>query len=241
MAGHSKWHNIRRKKEVQDAKRGKIFMQHARNIYTAAKKEADPELNPTLRTMIDKARADNMPNDNIERAIKKASGTLDGANFEEIIYEGYGPGGVAVIVEALTDNKNRTAAEVRHAFRKHGGKLGETNSVSFLFNRQGYILIVDEEKSIDEDELTMDALEAGAEDINIEDGAYEIFTEVKDFHKVLTNIHEMGYDTEEASISYMPTVEQEVTAEEKQEMEALLDLLEDEEDTQEVHHNMVNS
>lgn len=241
MAGHSKWHNIRRKKEVQDAKRGKIFMQHARNIYTAAKKEADPELNPTLRTMIDKARADNMPRENIERAIQKASGTLEGANYEEMIYEGYGPGGVAVIVEALTDNKNRTAAEVRHAFRKYGGNLGETNSVSFLFNRQGYILIVDEEGKIDEDELTMDALEAGAEDVNVEDGAFEIFTAVKDFHKVLTNIHEMGYDTEEASITYMPTVEQEVTAEQEAEMEALLELLEDDEDTQEVHHNMVNS
>src|SRR5690625_1873658 len=149
MAGHSKWHNIQRRKGAQDAKRGKIFMRHAKLIYTAAKHGGgDPEMNPALRSAIEKAKADNMPNDNIERAIKKATGTLDGVSYEEVTYEGYGASGIAVIVHVLTDNRNRTAAEVRHAFSKFGGNLGETGCVSFMFDRKGLIIIVDEEQTI---------------------------------------------------------------------------------------------
>src|SRR5690625_5056333 len=169
MAGHSKWHNIQRRKGAQDAKRGKIFMRHAKFIYTAAKEGGgDPDMNPALRTAIEKAKADNMPNDNIERAIKKATGTLDGASFEEVTYEGYGPSGTAVIVHTLTDNRNRTASEVRHAFSKHGGNLGESGCVSFMFDRKGIIIIVDEENELDEDEVTLAAIEAGAEDIELD-------------------------------------------------------------------------
>src|SRR5699024_5871161 len=143
MAGHSKWHNIRRHKGAQDAKRGKIFMRHAKFIYTAAKEGGgDSDTNPALRLAIEKARKDNVPNDNIKRAIQKATGTLEGVSFEEMTYEGYGPSGVAVIVSVLTDNRNRTASEVRHAFSKHGGNLGETGCVSFMFNRKGYIVIL---------------------------------------------------------------------------------------------------
>src|SRR5699024_4898062 len=185
MTGHSKWHNIKRKKSAQDAKRGKIFMRHAKNIYVAAKEGGgDLEANSALRTAVDNAKADNMPNENIERNIKKATGTLDGVNYEEITYEGYGPGGVAVIVHAITDNKNRTASEVRHAFSKHGGNLGESGSVSFMFDRKGYIVIENPDGEIDEDEITMEALEAGAEDIQTQDGAYEIFTEPDGFKEV---------------------------------------------------------
>src|SRR5690625_165947 len=143
MAGHSKWHNIKHRKGAQDAKRGKIFMRHAKFIYTAAKEGGgDPEMNSALRLAIERAKADNMPNDNIERAIKKATGTLEGVSYEEVTYEGYGPGGVAVIIYVLTDNRNRTAAEIRHAFSKNGGNLGESGSVSFMFDRKGYIVIL---------------------------------------------------------------------------------------------------
>ena len=178
MAGHSKWKNIQRRKGAQDAKRGKIFMRHAKNIYNAAKQGGgDIETNPALRLAVEKARADNMPNDNIERNIKKATGGLDGQNFEEITYEGYGPGGVAIIVHALTDNKNRTAAEVRHAFSKNGGNLGESGSVSFMFDRKGMIVIENSDGEIDEDDITLEALEAGADDIIVHEGACEIITE----------------------------------------------------------------
>src|SRR5699024_472159 len=150
MAGHSKWHNIQRRKGAQDAKRGKIFMRHGKFIYTEAKEgRGDPDINPALRTAIQKSKADNIHNDNIERAIKKATGTLDGASIEEVTYEAYGPSGTAVIVHTLTDNRNRTASEVRHAFSKHGGNLGESGCVSFMFDRKGIIIIVDEENELE--------------------------------------------------------------------------------------------
>src|SRR5699024_6366861 len=146
MAGDSQRSNIKGKKGAQDAKRGKIFMRHARKVYVAAQEGGgDPDMNPTLRTAIEKAQDDNMPNDNIKRAIDDATGNIEGANLEEVTYEGYGPGGIAVIVQVLTDNRNRTAAEIRHAFTKNGGNLGETGSVSFMFDRQGYIAILNEE------------------------------------------------------------------------------------------------
>src|SRR5699024_3752622 len=174
MAGHSKWHNIQRRKGAQYTNKGKIFMRHAKFIYTAAKQEArDPEMYSDLRTAIHKAKAENMPNDNIERAIKKSTGRLDGANYEELTYEGYGPSGTAVIVNVLTDNKNRTASEVRHAFSKHGGNLGASGCVSFMFDRTGYIVILDDNEELDEDELTIKAIDQGAEDIEIKEGVSE--------------------------------------------------------------------
>lgn len=145
MSGHSKWHNIQKRKNAQDAKKGKVFMRHAKDIYTAAKQGGgDVATNASLRLVVDKAKSDNMPNENVERAIKKATGSLDGTSFEEITYEGYGPGGVAVIVHILTDNKNRIAAEIRHSFKKHNGNLGENGCVSFMFDRKGYIVIENE-------------------------------------------------------------------------------------------------
>src|SRR5690625_1190798 len=239
MAGHSKWHNIQRRKGAQDAKRGKIFMRHAKFIYTAAKEGGgDPDMNPALRTAIEKAKADNMPNDNIERAIKKATGTLDGASFEEITYEGYGPSGIAVIVHVLTDNRNRTAAEVRHAFSKFGGNLGESGCVSFMFDRKGYIVIVDKENTIDEDELTLEAIDAGADDIEIEDKVYEIYTSPDDFEHVRTQIEEHGYDIEEAEITLIPQNYSELENEEEEKVIQLIDMLEESEDVQDVHHNL---
>src|SRR5690625_46441 len=236
MAGHSKWSNIKRRKFAQDAKRGKIFMRHARNIYVAAKeKGGDPDMNPALRLAIEQARADNMPNDNIERAIKKATGTLEGAEYEEVTYEGYGPGGIAVIVQALTDNRNRTAAEVRHAFSKNGGNLGESGSVSYLFDRKGHIVILNENNEIDEDELTLAAIDAGADDIVYEEGAFEILTAPKDFAKVRDALMD-NYELEEAEITLIPHNFQTIDQTDEEKVLQLIDMLEDDEDIQDVHH-----
>lgn len=239
MAGHSKWHNIQRRKGAQDAKRGKIFMRHAKFIYTAAKQGGgDPNTNPALRTAIEKAKADNMPNENIERAIKKATGTLEGASYEEITYEGYGPGGIAVIVHALTDNRNRTASEVRHAFSKYGGNLGESGCVSFMFDRKGYIVIVDKEKTIDEEELTLNAIDAGAEDIEVQDGVYEIYTSPESFTEVKAYLEEQGYAIEESEITLLPQTYTELDEATREKVLKLIDMLEENEDVQDVHHNL---
>lgn len=216
-------------------------MRHAKEIYTAAKEGGgDPDTNPTLRTAIDNAQADNVPKDNIVRNIKKATGTLEGVSYEEITYEGYGPGGVAVIVEVLTDNRNRTASEVRHAFSKHGGNLGENGSVSFMFDRKGYIVILNEEGNIDEDEMTLEAIEAGAEDIATEDNAYEIFTTPDDFKQVCDHLKESGYELEEAEVTFIPQTYTELNDKDEEKMNKLLDMLEDEEDVQDVHSNMAS-
>jgi len=239
MAGHSKWHNIQRRKGAQDAKRGKIFMRHAKFIYTAAKEGGgDPDMNPALRTAIEKAKADNMPNDNIERAIKKATGTLDGASFEEVTYEGYGPSGTAVIVHTLTDNRNRTASEVRHAFSKHGGNLGESGCVSFMFDRKGIIIIVDDENELDEDEVTLAAIEAGAEDIELDTGVYEIITESAELKTVQSHLKEAGYKIEEAEVTLIPQTYAEIDEDAEEKVLQLIDMLEDSEDVQDVHHNL---
>lgn len=238
MAGHSKWSNIKRRKAAQDQKRGKIFARHSKSIYTAAKEGGgNPDMNPALRLAIEKARADNMPNDNIDRAIQKATGTLDGAKFEEFIYEGYGPGGIAIIVEVVTDNRNRTAAEVRHAFSKNDGNLGESGSVSFLFERKGYFAILNKD-SIDEEKVTLDAIDAGADDIEVSDEVIEIFSAPQDFHKVNQTLIEKGYKIEEAELTYLPQNYIQIDEEKEKKMLALIDMLEEEEDVQGVHHNM---
>ncbi|CEI83878.1 MULTISPECIES: YebC/PmpR family DNA-binding transcriptional regulator [Oceanobacillus] len=239
MAGHSKWKNIQKRKNAQDAKKGKIFMRHAKDIYLAAKSGGgDMDTNAALRTAVDKAKADNMPNDNIERNIKKATGTLDGATYEEITYEGYGPGGVAVIVNVLTDNKNRTAAEIRHAFKKNGGNLGENGSVSFMFDRKGYIVVENEDDTIDEDTMTLDALEAGAEDVSIEDGAYEIYTSPEDYQDVVSYLEEQSYKLADAEVTFIPQNYNSLSPEDEEKMMKLVDALEESEDVQDVHHNL---
>jgi YebC/PmpR family DNA-binding regulatory protein len=238
VAGHSKWNNIKRRKNAQDAKKGKIFMRHAKEIYQAAKEGGgDMSMNPSLRTAVDKAKADNMPNDNIDRAIKKATGTLDGATYEEITYEGYGPGGIAVIVHALTDNKNRTAAEVRHAFKKNDGNLGENGSVSFMFDRKGHIIIANEDGNIDEDTITMDALEAGAEDIAAEDDSYEIFTTPESFQEVVAYLTDK-YTIADSEITMIPQNYNQVSEDDVKKLENMIDSLEENEDVQDIHHNL---
>ena len=239
MAGHSKWNNIKRRKNAQDAKKGKIFMRHAKEIYQAAKEGGgDVSMNASLRAAVDKAKADNMPNDNIDRAIKKATGTLDGAIFEVITPEGYGPGGVAVIVNTLTDNKNRTAAEVRHAFKKNDGNLGENGSVSFMFDRKGYILIENEEGNIDEDTITMDVLEAGAEDIVVEDGAYEIYTAPESFREVVAYLTDHDYTVADSEVTLIPQNYNTVSEEDESKLESMIEALEENEDVQDIHHNL---
>ncbi|WP_058307265.1 YebC/PmpR family DNA-binding transcriptional regulator [Gracilibacillus massiliensis] len=239
MAGHSKWKNIQRRKNAQDAKRGKIFMKHAKDIYIAAKQGGgDPDMNPSLRLAVDKAKSDNMPNDNIDRAIKKATGDLDGANFEELTYEGYGPGGTAVMVEVLTDNKNRTASELRHAFSKNGGNLGENGCVAFMFDRKGYIVIDQDKTDADEDTMMLEVIEAGAEEMETADGAYEIYTDPEDFQDVKSALEESGFTLETAEITMIPQTLSAVDESDGNKMVKLVNMLEDMEDVQEVHHNM---
>ncbi len=238
MSGHSKWANIKIKKGKSDAQRGKAFTKLGREIAIAVKSGgANPDANSRLRDVIAKAKAANMPNDNIMRSIKKAAGEGEGDSYEEITYEGYGPGGVAVIVEAATDNRNRTAGDVRHYFDKFGGNLGQTGSVSFMFNKKGVILIEKDDK-IEEDNLMMEALEAGAEDFSTEEEYFEITTEPNDFSKVRIALEDKGYEFIEAEVSMIPTVMTKLTdAKQIEFMDKLIDNLEDMDDVQNVYHN----
>ncbi|GCF95806.1 putative transcriptional regulatory protein [Enterococcus florum] len=182
MSGHSKWHNIQGRKNAQDAKRGKVFQKISREIYMAAKSGGgNPNENPALRLVMDKAKAANMPNDNVERAVKKATSVGEGENYDEITYEGYGPGGVAILVHTLTDNRNRTATNVRVAFNRNGGNLGETGSVNYLFDRKGYIAIERKNLEISEDEMLEKGIEAGAEDLETSAEVFEVYTAPEDF------------------------------------------------------------
>lgn len=238
MAGHSKWKNIERRKNAQDAKKGKVFMKAAKDIFIAAKQGGgDPEMNPSLRIAIDKAKATNMPNENIDRAIKKATGDLDGANYEEVIYEGYGPGGVAVMVELLTDNKNRAAADVRHAFTKQTGNLGENGCVSFMFERKGYIVIEKSTTAADEDTILLVAIESGAEEMETSEDIFEIYTSVEDFQEVKANLLEQAYKLETAEVVMFPQTYTDLSEKDSELMEQLIATLEDLEDVQEIHHN----
>lgn len=238
MAGHSKWNNIKNKKGKEDAKKAKVFTKLGRYIMVAAKEGgADPDYNPALKAAIDKAKAENMPNDNIERAIKKGSGELGADNFEEIIYEGYGPGGIAVFAACLTDNRNRTAPDVRHAFDKCGGNMGQSGCVTFMFDKKG-MLAIERTNSIDEDELTMLAIDLGAEDFVSEEEGFEIITSVEDFNAVKDGLAEAGYNFAMAELTYIPQNTIELTSpEDIKNMEKLIDMLEDNDDVQEVYHN----
>lgn len=238
MSGHSKWANIKHKKEKTDAQKGKIFTKLGREIAIAVKQGGpDPESNSKLKDVIAKAKAANMPNDNIMRSIKKAAGEGDGDNYEEISYEGYGPGGVAVIVEAATDNRNRTAGDIRHYFDKFGGNLGQTGCVSFMFNKKGVIL-VEKSDSVDEDTLMMEALEAGAEDFNAEDEYYEIITDPGDFSSVRESLENKGYEFLEAGVEMVPATTTKLADPKQIElMDKLIENLEDLDDVQNVWHN----
>ncbi len=239
MAGHSKWKNIQRRKNAQDAKRGKIFMKLAKEIFVAAKNgDGDPETNPALRLAVDKAKANNMPNDNIERAIKKATGDLDGVNYEEFTYEGYGPGGVAVMVKVLTDNKNRTAAAVRHAFSKNAGNLGENGCVSYMFDPKGYLVIERENVDLSEDEMMLEAIEAGAEEMEAEDETFAFYTDFERFDEVKTALREKGFEFSAAETTMVPQTYAKVTEADAEKMFKLIDMLEDDEDVQEIFHNL---
>lgn len=237
MSGHSKWSTIKRKKGANDAQRAKIFTKIAREIIVAVKAGGpDPENNSRLKDVIAKARSNNMPNDNINRTIKKASGDGDTSNYENITYEGYGPNGVAVIVEALTDNRNRTAADVRHYFDKFGGNMGQTGCVSFMFDQKG-VIVVESDANFDEDTITMDALEAGADDIEVNEDYYEITTSPEAFHEVRDAL-EQKYVLSSAEVAMVPQTMADLT-DEKQitMMTKLLEALEDNDDVQEVFHN----
>ncbi|WP_028951075.1 YebC/PmpR family DNA-binding transcriptional regulator [Sulfurihydrogenibium subterraneum] len=238
MAGHSRWHNIKNKKAKADAIKGKMFTKVIKEITIAARLGGgDPEANPRLRMAIEKAREVNMPSENIERAIKRGTGELEGVNYEEVRYEGYGPEGVAIIVEATTDNRNRTTAEIRHIFSKYGGNLGSSGCVSFLFEDKGVINV--EKSKYSEEEILEKALEAGAEDVITEDEEYyEIRTSVQDFYKVKENLEKMGVEIVKAELTKIPTTTVKITNEESAtKLMKLLDALEDNDDVQKVYAN----
>lgn len=241
MSGHSKWNNIKHKKEKTDAQKAKVFTKIGKEMVIAIKAGgADPNTNSRLRDLIAKAKANNVPNDNIERTIKKAAGQTD-VEYEELRYEGYGPGGVAVIVNTATDNRNRTASDIRHYFDKFGGNLGQTGCVSYLFEEKGVIVIVDEDGEIDEDKLMETALEAGASDFLSEDGAFEIYTEKDDLGAVREVLEGAGYAIESAEESMIPSNYIALEGEEDlKKMNLLLEHLEDNDDVQEVFHNCEN-
>lgn len=238
MSGHSKWANIKIKKGKSDAQRGKVFTKLGRELAIAVRQGgANPDANSRLKDVIAKCKAANMPNDNIMRSIKKAAGEGEGDKYEEISYEGYGPGGVAVIVDAATDNRNRTAGDIRHFFDKFGGNLGQTGSVSFMFNKKGVILI-ENDGQISEDNLMMDALDAGAEDFSAEEDYYEITTDPNDFSKVREALEKKGYEFMEAEVEMVPTVMTKLTDPKQIEfMDKLIENLEDMDDVQNVWHN----
>lgn len=242
MSGHSKWNNIKRKKEKTDGARAKVFTKIGRELAVAVKQGGgpDPSSNSKLKDLIAKAKAANMPNDNIERCIKKAAGEGEGDNYENIVYEGYGPCGVALIVETLTDNRNRTAGDVRHFFDKFGGNLGTSGCVSFMFQEKGVLVVEKEDR--DEDQVMEDALEAGASDFQADEDVFEIYTEPSDFSGVLEDLTAKGYEFVSAEVEMVPDTYTAIEDEEAvTKMQKLLDALEDNDDVQNVWHNWENA
>ena len=239
MSGHSKFANIKHKKEKNDAAKGKIFTVIGREIAVAVKEGgADPSNNSKLRDVIAKAKANNMPNDTIERGIKKAAGDVGSVNYEKVTYEGYGPNGVAIIVDALTDNRNRTASNVRSAFTKGNGSIGTTGCVSFMFDQKGQIIIDKEECEMDADELMMIVLDAGADDFNEEDDCFEIYTDPDAFSTVRENLEKEGIPMASAEVTMVPQTWVELTdADAIKYLNKTLDLLDDDDDVQAVYHN----
>ncbi len=240
MSGHSKWSTIKRKKEKTDNARAKVFTKIGREIAVAVKEGGpDPAGNSKLKDVIAKAKAANVPNDNIDRIIKKAAGEGSADSYEEIVYEGYGPSGIAVIVETLTDNRNRTAADIRHAFDKFGGNMGTSGCVAFMFNRQGVIII--EKKDVDEEKLMEDAIEAGAVDFITDEEIFDIRTEVSDLGAVRDDLEAKGYKYVSAEDEYVPTTTTKLTnRDDIVKMGKMLEMFEDNDDVQEVFHNWEN-
>ena len=240
MSGHSKWNNIKRKKEKTDGARAKIFTKIGRELAVAVKEggSADPAANSKLKDVIAKAKANNVPNDNIERIIKKAAGEGNSNAYESITYEGYGPAGVAVIVECLTDNRNRTASEVRHYFDKYGGNMGATGCVSWSFDKKGVIVINDEDQELDEDKVMEDALEAGAADFAPDEGVYTVYTDPDDVASVAEALTNDGYELLSAQVEMVPQNTIKLTDEgDIKNLQKMLDMFEDNEDVQNVWHN----
>jgi YebC/PmpR family DNA-binding regulatory protein len=238
MSGHSKWATMHRKKEKIDAARGKVFTKVGREIMVAVREGGGPNVdaNMRLKECINKAKAANMPNDNIKRLIEKAAGAADGAGYEEISYEGYGPAGIAIIVSVMTDNRNRTAPEIRHVFDRAGGALGAAGSVSWMFNRKG-VIVVEELGKQTEDDVMMAALDAGAEDMAGEDGIYEITTAPADITVVQEALEKLGVKIESAEVMMVPATTNPVEGETAQKLVKLIELLEDNDDVQSVYHN----
>ena len=236
MSGHSKWAGIKHKKALIDAKRGKLFSKLNKEITVAAKTGGgDPSANPRLRLAIAKAKEANVPSDNIERAIKKGTGELPGVNYEQISYEGYGPGGVAIVVEALTDNKNRTTAEIRNLFSSKGGNLAGSGSVNWLFRRKGFIVV--NKAKAEEDKLMSIAIESGAEDLKTEEDTYEIVTDIKDYEKVRAALKEKGIEQEAAEITMIPSSYVKLQGKQAEQVLNLIESLEDHDDVQNVYAN----
>ena len=237
MSGHSKWHNIQARKGKADAARGKIFTKIGREISVAAKGNPNPDTNSKLADAIAKAKANNMPNDNIQRCIKKAAGELGSANYETLVYEGYGVGGSALIINTLTDNKNRTAGDVRSTLSKGGGELGSTGCVSYMFDNKG-LLVVERTVGLDEDTVTEYAIDAGADDIVVQDDAYEIYTSPAAFSGVRKYLEEKGLSFLEADVRMIPQSKITLSEENTEKFIKLLDKLEDLDDVQDVYHNV---
>ncbi|MBR3098803.1 MAG: YebC/PmpR family DNA-binding transcriptional regulator [Clostridia bacterium] len=238
MSGHSKWHNIQAKKGKADAQRGAVFTKIGREIAIAVREGgANPDSNGKLRDIIAKAKANNMPNDNIQRSIKKASGELSNVVYEEITYEGYAPGGVAVIVDTISDNRNRTASDIRHCFAKYGGNMGTTGSVGFMFDTRG-VLVVEKAPDADEDEMMMTALDAGAEDVKVDEDVFEIYTDPNEFSKVREALEKQGLTFLSADVQKIPQNTVAVTDPDTiEKIQKMLDLLEESDDVQNVYHN----
>ena len=236
MSGHSKWSSIKHKKGITDARRGKLFTKLIKEITVAARfGGGDPAANPRLRTAIQAGKNENMPKDNIERAIKKGTGELEGVNYEESIYEGYGPGGAAVFIESLTDNKNRAVADIRHILSKAGGNLGSNGCVAWIFEKKGYIVV--ENDAVDEDTLMEVAIDAGAEDVREDDSNYEIITDPKDFEAVKAAIEEQSVPYIAAEITMLPQSTVNLQGKEAEQMVTLMETLEDCDDVQKVYTN----
>jgi len=236
MAGHSKWANIQHRKKAQDSKRGKLFTKFIREIVVAAKSGGgDPDNNPRLRAAIDKALSGNMTRDTVDRAVKRGAGGEDGSSMDELTYEGYGPGGCAILVECMTDNKNRTVAEVRHAFTKAGSELATSGSVAYLFEKRGQIIFSSE---VDEDNLMEEALEAGADDIiNHDDGSFEVLTLPENFMQVKEALEAKGLLAEDGEVAMLPSTQAELDVDTAVKVLRLIDRLEDLDDTQNVYSN----
>lgn len=236
MSGHSKWANIKFRKERQDAKRGKIFTKLIKEVTVAARTGGgDPDMNPRLRQAIQAAKQNNMPSKNIENAIKKGTGEMPGVVYEEVTYEGYGPGGVAIYIQCLTDNKNRTVSEVRHLLSKHGGNLGASGCVAWMFDRKGVIRV--QKENYDEEELMMAAIEAGAEDLVTEDDFYEIFTNFENLDSVRLNLEAEGIQIVSAEATFIPQNSQPLEGKQAEQMIKLMDALDDNDDVQNVYAN----